>query len=182
MKREKKGQNMKIVVGSTSEHKLAAVRQACVQIGLVAEVVGIKTDSRQDEQPIGTKSAFLGARIRANAVLSVYPDDVCIGIESGIVHTGNRFGHFMDMAYVVIARRDTDLIVTTTPSIEFPSECYYEAARRGFKTTTVGSIIAEKFGGNSTDPHATLTKGRVTRMSTLVAGLVPALLQLDTKS
>jgi non-canonical (house-cleaning) NTP pyrophosphatase len=169
---------IKIVVGSTSEHKLAAVRQACAQIGLVADVVGVKTNSLQDEQPIGTKSTYLGARTRASAVLSVYPDCICIGIESGIVHTGNKFGHFMDMAYVVIAQLDGDYIVTTTPSIEFPSEFYYEAGRRGFKTTTVGSVIAEKLGGDSTDPHATLTKGRVTRVSTLVAGLVPALQQL----
>jgi non-canonical (house-cleaning) NTP pyrophosphatase len=177
-KRKVPTMTIKILVGSTSPHKIEAVRLACAQIGLVADVIGVNTDSHQYEQPLGIDSTFMGANIRAYFTLNDYPDCVCIGIESGIVCVGN-YKHYLDIAYIVIARSNAEPIVATTPSIEFPSEYYDEARKRGFKDTTVGSVIAEKLGGDPTDPYAALTKGRVTRVDTLVAGLVPALKQLS---
>ncbi|MEK7172587.1 MAG: hypothetical protein AAB740_01245, partial [Patescibacteria group bacterium] len=69
-------------------------------------------------------------------------------------------------------------IITTTPGVIFPEDCVAIAKERGFVTTTVGSIIAEKLGGDPTDPHSTLTKGAVSRVQTLVAGLIIALSQI----
>jgi hypothetical protein len=52
------------------------------------------------------------------------------------------------------------------------------AEERGFETTTVGSVITERLGGDPTDPHSVLTNGKVTRTMTLVDALTIALQQL----
>jgi len=52
------------------------------------------------------------------------------------------------------------------------------AEKRGFKTTTVGSIITEQLGGDPTDPHSTLTSGKISRTMTLIDAVATALQQV----
>ena len=163
-----------IVLGSTSTHKLDAVQQACKKLGLEATVTGAKTSSGQNEQPVGLKETFDGALTRAVSARSQNPDSVAIGIESGIF----RFGITLDIAIVVILTSDGRQIVTNSEGIQFPEEYVKTAEERGFKTTTVGSVITEQLGGDPTDPHSILTNGKVTRTMTLVNALMIALQQL----
>jgi hypothetical protein len=44
---------MNITVGSTSIHKLDAVRQACEKLKLEVIINGVKAPSGQNEQPVG---------------------------------------------------------------------------------------------------------------------------------
>lgn len=168
---------MNITLGSTSTHKLDAVRQTCQKLGLRAVVSGAKTSSGQNDQPIGFDETFGGALTRATSAKSQNPDSIAIGIESGIF----RFGATpttLDIAVIVVLTSDGRQIVTTSEGIQFPEECVQIAEERGFKTTTVGSIITEQLGGDPTDPHSVLTKGKVTRTMTLIGALVTALQQL----
>ena len=166
---------MDIIIGSTSTHKLDAVRQACQKLGLEAVVSGVKTSSGQNEQPVGFDETFGGALTRAMSAQSQKPDEIAIGIESGIF----RFGIMtLDMAVIVVLTPDGQQIVTTSEGVQFPEECVKIAEERGFDTTTVGSIITEQLGGDPTDPHSALTKGKVTRTMTLVDALTIALKQL----
>jgi len=84
----------------------------------------------------------------------------------------------LDIAVLVILTPDGRQIITTSEGVQFPEECVRIAEKLGFKTTTVGSIITEKLGGDPTDPHSVLTKGKVTRTMTLVDALTVALQQL----
>jgi non-canonical (house-cleaning) NTP pyrophosphatase len=165
---------MKITLGSMSTHKLNAVRQACQELGLDAVVLGVKTQSGQNEQPVGFDETFGGALNRATSAMSQNPDSIAIGIESGIFH----FGVTLDIAVIVVLTPDDRRIVTTSEGIEFPEEFVRIAEERGFETTTVGSVITERLGGDPTDPHSVLTKGKVTRTKTLVDALKTALHQL----
>lgn len=172
-------QEIKIVLGSTSEHKLTAIKQVCEQLGLAAAVSGVKAPSGQNEQPVGLGETFQGALNRAQGAKAQAPEAIAVGIESGIFRAGNNESPLtIDLAVVVVLTPDGRRIVATTPGIEFPEDCVETAKERGFAATTTGSVIAEELGGDPTDPHSALTKGVVSRAKTLVAGLAIALSQL----
>ncbi len=168
-----------IALGSTSQHKIEAVKQACQQLGLLASVVGVKAASGQNEQPVGLDETHQGALNRAQGAKEQNLEAIAIGIEGGIFRTNNEQSPMtIDVAVIVILTLDNRCIVSTTPGVVFPEDCVAIAKERGFATTTTGSVIAEKLGGDPTDPHATLTKGAVSRTKTLVAGLIIALSQI----
>ena len=169
---------MKIALGSTSKHKLDAVHEACQQLGLPIEIQGVKTSSGVNEQPVGFEETFEGALARAEEVQDQFPGVIALGIESGIFRLGENNIHTLDLAVIVLILPTGKKIVTTSSGVQFPEVCVREADRRGFDTTTVGSIVTEKFGGDPTDPHSVLTNGKVTRKKTLVDALVIALRQI----
>lgn len=168
----------RIVIGSTSVHKIDAVRQACEKLGIDAVVSGFKTASDQNEQPVGFDETYGGALVRALTVKENNKNSIAIGIESGIFRFRGVITRTLDIAVIVILTAEAREIITTTHGIVFPEKDVLIAEQRGFEKTTVGSVIAEHLGGDPTDPHATLTKGKITRMETLVDALVVALKQI----
>jgi hypothetical protein len=65
--------------------------------------------------------------------------------------------------------------------LQLPSDLVDEARNRGFRTTTVGEIISERFTngrGDKTDPHTILTNGRVSRRQYLTDALVDGLREI----
>jgi non-canonical (house-cleaning) NTP pyrophosphatase len=182
--KEKESTTMNIVVGSESEHKLQAVREACEALGIRGKIFGVKTSSGVNEQPSSLAEIYHGARQRGHIVYNNRQtfcdpkDTISIGIESGIIDVGMLRLSF-DIAMIAVILPDRE-IVTTSQGIVFPKE-FVEAAlmkSEGFVTTTVGSIISEKLGGDPTDPHSTLTKGKITRKQLLTEALISALKQL----
>lgn len=71
-------------------------------------------------------------------------------------------------------------LVGTSAGIEFPKEAVEAARARGFETTTAGSVITETLGGSSTDPHSTLTQGKVSRKEILVEALMTVLSRVSS--
>ena len=169
---------MNIILGSTSVHKLTAVREACENLGIQAFVHGVKTSSGQNEQPVGFAETFEGALTRAKSAQTQCPNIVAIGIESGVFHFVSNRPITMDIAIIVILTKDGRQIIMSSSGIEFPEECVKIAEDRGFKTTTVGSVIAERFGGDPTDPYSILTNGKVTRLAVLMEALMLAIKQI----
>ena len=169
---------LKITVGSTSQHKLGAVRNACETLGLDAIIVGVAAASGQDDQPVGLEATYYGALARAIAAQAGNPHSITIGIEGGYLRCGGPAPITLCVAIVAVLLPDGRRIITTSNSILLPEEHVLEAERRGCKLTTVGAVIAEKLGGDPTDPHTTLTGGRITRTMTLTNALIIALQQL----
>lgn len=162
-----------IAVGSTSVHKVNAVKRACAALGIEAEVVGVSATSRVNEQPCGWDETVVGAFNRAHgAVEHVLSDAWCIGIESGVMLSG---GHAVDLAAIYVRRPDGKGWCGSTSGTPFSFDDFEEARRRGFKTTTVGLVMSERTGCDKTDGTAYLTGGRITREDTLVDGLKPLL-------
>lgn len=172
---------IKIALGTTSQHKLSAVLDACASLGLDVDVVGYKVSSRINEQPVGVGEGVEGSYNRAQEAYSQSGgESYCVGIESVIVFDLDGKSFVFDIAFIVIIAPGGEIVAkATTPGVMFPDDAFRVAKKRGFDTTTVGSVIAEQCGGNGTDPHAILTEGRVTRTETLVAGLIIALKQID---
>lgn len=164
----------KIALGSTSEHKLMALKNACINLGLSFEIIGLKTKSGQNEQPIGLDETFAGALTRAKSVQKKYSQDIAIGIESGIISTTKSPLTSLDLAVVVLLYGE-DMIVTTSSGMVFPQKYFNIAKRKGFKENTVGGIIASKLGGDATDPHLTLSNGLLSRQETITKAIEIAL-------
>lgn len=170
---------MRLTLGSTSAHKLDALRQACSILGHDAVVInGTKTSSGQNEQPVGFDETHNGAWRRAILAQKTDEGSIGVGIESGIFRFGKDKSLTLDIAVVVVLTVEGRRIITTSQGVEFPEEYVRIAEERGFAYTTVGSVITEKLGGDPTDPHSTLTNGKVTRSATLVDALVVALRQI----
>lgn len=163
-----------ISVGSTSKHKLEAVRLACANLDLKCDVFGLDTKSGQNEQPIGFEETFSGALTRAKSVQKVYPSDVVIGIESGIITIKKPMPICLDLAVIVVLF-EKQMIITTSNGMVFPQQYYKYAKRKGFEKTTVGSVVASKLGGDRTDPHSILSNGELSRQETLVKAIEVAL-------
>lgn len=174
------GEKIRIVLGSTNAYKLEAVRKACERFGMNASVSGVKTSSGQNEQPVGFEETFNGALTRARLARVQDIDAVSIGIESGIFRFRFNGGMFIsiDVAVIVLITPNNRQIVTTSAGIVFPEDCVEIAESRGFKLTSVGSVIVEKFRGDPADPHSTLTNGRLSRETILTDALVTAFGQI----
>lgn len=171
---------MKLVLGSTSKHKLAALQKACDCLDISdAEVTGFKATSNGAEQPVGFDEMFTGALQRARGAQEHSPGSYAIGIESGIVRFTAESPATLDIAAVVLLTPRGDIKMTTSAGIQFPEQYVQLAGNRGFDATTVGTIVTEKLGGDHTDPHATLTDGKVTRSFTLIDALLTLLRQTE---
>ncbi len=162
---------IQVVVGSTSEHKIGAVKEALRRLGVEADVTGRRARSDVREQPMGFVEMMTGAKRRVGHVWDAkHPDRICVGIESGIEVVSTVV---VDFALIAVLA-DGEWYQSISPGIVFPFAYYDEARERGFATTTVGSVIAERMGGDATDPHVTFTKGKITRQETLVQGIMIA--------
>lgn len=140
---------MRLIVGSKSEKKLTAVHAALQRNGVIAEVVGVDTDSGVRTQPLESETET-GARNRARNAQATDPASWGVGIESGLFRSGDLW---LDKAVVVLRAPDGHEWVHLSDPVVFPTDAVGEAERRGFDTHTAGSVIAEKTGCDPTDPH-----------------------------
>jgi non-canonical (house-cleaning) NTP pyrophosphatase len=162
-----------ITVGSASVLKISAVKQACKEIGLEAEIQGINVPSGQAAQPIGYESTVSGALTRAGAINRQFPQHIAIGIENGLLVQEAEL-MVKDIGVVVLLTPQDREIITITRTTDIPIHFYREAKDRGLATTTVGTIIAEQMGGDPCDPHTSITNGKQTRLKLLTEAIVKA--------
>ena len=155
---------MQVVVGSTSIHKINAVRSALRVCGFDTEqyrIAGCSASSEIDEQPFGLPQTRSGAFHRACNARRLYPEaDLWIGIESGIVDGGNQF---YDTAIVIVQHKNGRQFSAITSGHAIPNEYVEEAQRRGFDKHTAGQVMAERTGCDSTDGTSFITDGYVSR-------------------
>lgn len=154
-----------LCLGSTSAHKLEALKEACLRIGLKTEIKTALVESDINMQPYGFEETYQGALNRAKHTQAENPKSLAIGLENGIIAIKDKF---VDVAVIVVLMPNNQEFVGTSVGIEFPKEAVETARVRGFHITTVGSVIAETMGGSGTDPHSTLTHGKVSRKEILV--------------
>lgn len=161
---------MNVVVGSTSPHKLEAVRQACRALGIRADVSGHAVVSAVSAQPFGLDEIVHGAKARS--FLSV-EHDLAIGIESGLVSSG---AIYFDLAAIVVRRRGKIVGVSLSTGIVFPDE-FVQAALSAVPRLTVGEVMHNAVGCCKTDGTAFLTGGRYDRSDQLAGGVIAAFAQ-----
>ncbi len=173
---------IRIAAGTTSHHKISAIKEACRQMGYGddIEVVGYPAESGINAQPIDLDETMKGAVNRALQAQKHIPEaELWIGIESGILRS-DTYDVSFDIGVIVLIDPQGNRIYATSPGLVVTEPYVDEADERQFAVTTAGQVIAEHLGGDHTDPHHTLTNGRLTRAETLVQGIITALAQLHS--
>ncbi|EKD92789.1 MAG: hypothetical protein ACD_28C00330G0003 [uncultured bacterium] len=176
-----------VFVASTSKHKLGAVEGVAREVFPEEEskVEGRKASSGINEQPVGHEETIQGALHRLeelkgalDATRSRY--DLLVAFESGIFPvTVGKVERWFDLAWVVIEDGNGTQKLAHSTGIEFDAADVEKAKAKGFKTTTAGSMISERTGADSTDPHSYLTHEVVSRSEMLRQALKTALGQLS---
>lgn len=133
------GKKLKIAVTSKNPVKINAVKNVYKTLGIGVEVVGYKTNSGIDEQPVN-ESTYQGAINRRKDLVERIKDlDIIISIENGIFEENKEW---VDRAVVVYYNNRTNKeYVSVSGGVIFPKQYVDEARKLGFDKHTVGSVI-----------------------------------------
>ena len=159
---------MKLILGTKSALKVAALQTALAELGLEATILSVSAASGVEEQPVGQEETLCGARHRAQGAREQDPSAIAIGIENGIQLISHQW---RDWAVIVFLLPSGAELVVHSDDVAMPTDLVEEARLRGFATTTVGSLIAAKYGCPSDDPHSFLTEGTRPRQRLLADAL-----------
>lgn len=175
---------MNIFVASGSIHKISAVRDGTAEMfpGTALDVRGIKVPSDINEQPVGHEETIQGALNRLENMREVIGEtraDLLVAIENGIFSV-ELFGKptWFDLGWVVVEDADGNHCLAHSTGIRVYEDDVDEAERRGFATTTVGSIYAARTGADATDPNVHSTNVHVSRAEMLKQAFKTAFGQL----
>lgn len=162
---------MKIALGTDSALKVRATDLACDKVGLGgADIVQIKAKSHVNEQPVGEYETTLGSKNRAWQAMQAVPDaDFSLGVESGICRIGKEW--FETVQVTLLWRNGHHVGLGYADRTIYPDWAVDEARRRGFDTTTVGQVLAEKLGFDPKNPHLGLSGGRLSRVDQLTRAI-----------
>jgi non-canonical (house-cleaning) NTP pyrophosphatase len=157
-------------------------------------IYGYKADSGVNEQPVGDDETVRGAWNRISHLMRDWrrvsrdQASILISIENGIVQTPARrvvgddkslspLNEWLDVAWIAVQDGESgETFFTSSASTPCNSDVVAAAAAKGFDTTTVGDIMAERYPSSDTkDPHFVLTGGVTRRSDILEEALIIAL-------
>lgn len=93
---------MKVSIGTTSDLKVRALKDALYKLDIDSEIIALKTNSGVSDQPFGYKEINEGARNRAREVLENTTSDIAVGIESGLI---NIEDDYYDIACICVVTK-----------------------------------------------------------------------------
>lgn len=167
------------VVGSNSELKLRAVKQALEQHGFSPDhTTAIAVGSGVSEQPFGREEIMKGALWRARQALFACPEATyALGIESGLSPVGcGTSSDYHDQPCVALMARDGYccrlVVVEWGATLTVPGWMVEKIRDKDYPD--LGALVKEQ-GQKEKDPHKHLTGGVVTRESTMVPPLITVL-------
>ena len=175
----------KVVVASTSEIKLGAVKDALAMWGnpdfADCEVVGCKAESGVNAQPMGKTEGANGACNRLDhAPLLVEGADIYVAMENFLSPSGGLSDQqsWVDTAFVVVSYNHINKSVISQ-AIYMPAKYVMQAYNSvgGFELNTAGQMMAASGdypGMVADDPHLALT-GK-SRREYLAAAVLEALI------
>ncbi|KKP36966.1 MAG: hypothetical protein UR28_C0035G0017 [Candidatus Peregrinibacteria bacterium GW2011_GWF2_33_10] len=178
---------MDIFVTSENGHKIAAARQATTEIfNTSTNITGIKSDEGFDEQIEGMDKILDSAFMRNSNLKRIISNtryDLILAIQEGS-HTVmiNGKEHTFNTAWVVAEDSDGNQAMCHSTGAEFPQEYVTKARERGFKTTTITSVMVEGTHKDPTDPYPPLTNNIVSREDVLCQTIKATIGQLLRKS
>lgn len=163
---------MKIAIGTTSELKIRALKDALVKFGIEGEIISQKTESGVSNQPFGYKETTKGSRNRSEAVLRDTGSDMAIGIESGLIEIEKN--HF-DIACVCIKTKEGDESISYSAGYFTPAWIIDEIKE---KNTEYGYITQRLSGDADKDPLRYFSKGKIKREELLSQAIEIALIKI----
>jgi non-canonical (house-cleaning) NTP pyrophosphatase len=168
-----------VVCGSGGDMKFSALCEALRALKIKSSNIDrARVLSQVNEQPVGLSEMMTGARNRAIGAQSYCLGSFGLGIENGIElskRSGQEIVH--DFAVVDLITPAGKEYITETMKIRFPLKPTVIAKQRGFRTTTVGSVVAEMYGCDPADPHSFLTNGLFPRKQLLQDAIICVFLE-----
>jgi len=169
---------MKIVITSSSKHKVKALQAAIGQLQIDAEVVTKAGSSNINAQPVGINETRTGAFNRTVSC-GANEEDLVVSIENGLLVLDEEDEEgIKDFAIVLVARGGKVLVWEMSQTVTFPLSQYDNAKAAGFAESTVGDFLAaERVVNDGTDPHFEL--GGRSRSDILRDTVMVCLFRLD---
>lgn len=174
---------MKIIVASTNDVKVSAVREALGEYPVLkdAEIEGIAVDTGVSEQPKSLEETVQGAVNRAEAAF--VECDYSIGIESGLMSVPHTKSGSMDFCACSIydGKRHS---LGLSCAFEFPKVVTDMIQELGITANDAfykAGLTSDRKIGSADGAIGLLTKGRVTRKEYTKQALHMALIHLENK-
>lgn len=169
---------MKIAIGTTSELKVRALKNALEKFGVNAEIVSIKTESGISNQPFGYKEMIKGAKNRATKALEETDSDFAFGVENGLVEIE---GDYFDIACIYVLSKEGDESTSYSSGVFTPKWMIDEVKE---ENTEIGEIIKKlvwKEEKMEKDPIKYFSDGKIRREELLSQAMEMALVKIFNK-
>src|SRR3990167_7782603 len=172
---------MKIVVGSTNDVKINAVKEAIQDYDFLsnAQVTGTKISSDVSEQPKSLDETVKGAINRAT--MAFQNCDYSVGIENGLMKVHSTKTGYMDITVCVIYD-GKHFHMGLSSAFEYPKEMTRLVFEEGLDIDQAAQktgITKKPEVGNSEGMIGILTKGRLPRKEYTKQAVVTALIHLE---
>lgn len=164
----------KVVMGSESDSERRAVAAALKALGIDVAPIDYKIEADVSVQPQGMLQITFGAGRRMEKVRGMHPDaDLCIGIESGVVH--ESWGWDAVTCAVIWEHGNPFKKLAHSAHFPIPSWMVLRALSQG---TDIGAVAKDLASGGEKDPMAWLSQGTVLRETLLTQALLCALVEI----
>lgn len=168
---ERQNAMISIVVGSTNDIQIAAVKAAAAELGIEAEVEGLEADSGVPRQPYEALTTLMGAKFRADGIHGQRPGAYALAIQNGLVP---KNGRTHDLAYVAIVTPHQKHFSRCSESVPVPAELV-ELSRASGWTQTAGELEAARSGCDPGNPHRVWSDGKTDCQAILAQAVREAL-------
>ncbi len=163
---------MKIAIGTASELKIRALKDALNVLKIEAEILSGKTSSGIPEEPIGFEQTSLGAKNRANECKQKHDPDIAVAVESGVMEIlGNNYS----IACVHIITKDGQESVAYSSGYFVPDWMLKEALETN---SDIGVVTKRISGGVDKDPLGYFSNNLINREHSLSQAIVLAFVKL----
>lgn len=165
---------MKIAIGTTSELKTRALKEALNKLGVEAEISSIKTDSGVSSQPFDYEETTQGAKNRATSAFEKENPEMAIGIESGLIEIE---GNYFDIACVYIKTKEDESFAYSAGY--FTPKWIIDEIK---ETNTEYGYITQRLSGDAEkDPFKYFSEGKIKREELLSQAIEIALVKILNK-
>ena len=169
---------MEIAIGTTSELKIRACKEALSKLGIENELFTIKAQSGVPDQPFGFEQITQGAKSRASEALKLTENaDFSIGVENGLVKI-DEIEQWFDIPCVYIITKDGDESYSFGSAYFVPD---WMIDRIKKENTELGFIIQGLDSGAEKDPIGYFSSGKFKREEILTQAIVCALVKTIKK-
>lgn len=164
---------MKIVIGTTSDLKIRATKEAFRILKIEPDIITEKSDSEVPDQPFGIEQIIQGAGNRARNALKSTSADLGIGIENGIIRI-EQADKWMETLAVVVASNDGKISVGLGSAYPVP-DWAVEIIKQD--DTELGKVIQGLNPDLEKDPINYFSNGNIKREETITQAVVSTMLE-----
>jgi inosine/xanthosine triphosphatase len=166
---------MKIAIGTISELKISALKNALEKLNIEAEIVSAKTDSGISNQPFGYEETTKGAKNRAKEALEKTGSNLAMGVESGLIKIE---GNYFDIACIYMVSKEGDESVSYSSGYFTPQWIIDEIKEKDIEY----GIITQRLSNDpDKDPIKYFSGGKIKREKLLSQAITIALVQMFNK-